>query len=515
MGEDSFLTAVKKGVLYFRYMLQHLDPAEESISGGLKVADIQDFVKETEEYKIVCERAVFRPTVYLYSHHDADGLSSAGILAHALIRANIPFHIRIIRQLEHEFIEEITELEENSVPLFFIFSDFGSGQFEQLEKRLSSPFLVLDHHMPPEEIAEEPPPPYHINPHFHRIDGASEISASGVSYLFAKELNPNNIDLSLFALVGATGDIQTAGEQGKFIGLNETILTDALENNEVKQIKDLNIDRTRPLSAALAYTLRAGVTIPRLTNNPRNCRNFIKSQGINVFDELKKEQSLEDLSTSARKKLVSGLIKYLLVDCQFSADILKEIVIMHYLIENELYNDKISDLSLFSSVLNACGRHGHADTAISLILGDNDAIAEGYNRLKEHKQLLRQGVKYAQEHWKEYPHSFVFYGADAIKETVVGSVATILSFDEELALSKPIVGYADSDRGFFKVSCRTHKKCVDSGVHLARAIQKTHRELKITTMGGGHAPAAGTRIPQKQIKEFLSVLDRILGEQTF
>lgn len=45
--------------------------------------------------------------VRIVSHNDADGLSSAGIMAHALLRAGIQFQLSIAGRLDEGVVEEI------------------------------------------------------------------------------------------------------------------------------------------------------------------------------------------------------------------------------------------------------------------------------------------------------------------------------------------------------------------------------------------------------------------------
>ena len=44
-----------------------------------------------------------------------------------------------------------------------------------------------------------------VNPHLFGIDGATDVSGSGVAYFAAKAVNPANVDLAPIALVGALG----------------------------------------------------------------------------------------------------------------------------------------------------------------------------------------------------------------------------------------------------------------------------------------------------------------------
>ena len=67
-----------------------------------------------------------RQMVKIYSHVDADGLAAGAILAKTLTRAHIPHQIRVLRQLEAVFIDQIAQEYARS-PFLCIFSDFGSG----------------------------------------------------------------------------------------------------------------------------------------------------------------------------------------------------------------------------------------------------------------------------------------------------------------------------------------------------------------------------------------------------
>ncbi len=67
-----------------------------------------------------------------------------------------------------------------------------------------------------------------LNPHLYGIDGATDVSGSGVAYFAAKALNPANVDLAPIALVGALGDMQDKYEQRSLKGLNEIIVNDAV-----------------------------------------------------------------------------------------------------------------------------------------------------------------------------------------------------------------------------------------------------------------------------------------------
>ncbi|RJS80995.1 DHH family phosphoesterase, partial [Candidatus Bathyarchaeota archaeon] len=80
----------------------------------------------------------------------------------------------------------------------------------------------------------------HVNPHLFGIDGAKDISGSGVAYFVAKAIDNINVDLSPIAVVGALGDLQDKYDQRKLGGLNEKIVEDALSADL------LTVEKKRP-----------------------------------------------------------------------------------------------------------------------------------------------------------------------------------------------------------------------------------------------------------------------------
>src|SRR4030042_597416 len=163
-----------------------------------------------------------RQLVKIFTHIDADGLAAGAILGKALWRAQIPFQVRTLRQLEPKFIEQIARNYRDS-PFLVVFSDFGSGQLNVIAKLLPPRDVVIcDHHeITPDASVEFP---YHYNPALYGNDGVKEISGAGMSYFLARALNPNNMDLAEIAIVGAIGDRQTSGEGHSVIGMKQDIV---------------------------------------------------------------------------------------------------------------------------------------------------------------------------------------------------------------------------------------------------------------------------------------------------
>ncbi len=107
-----------------------------------------------------------------------------------------------------------------------------------------------------------------------------------------------------------------------------------------------------------------------------------------------------------------------------------------------------------------------------------------------------------------------FYGEEVIPEEIIGTVSSMLINSQFIDRAKPIFGYANKvGENFYKVSARTTIDLVNDGVNLAEAIKKALDFMKIDTLGGGHPPAAGTKIKKDSIEEFLIICNKIIKKQ--
>ncbi len=470
--------------------------------------------------------------IQIYTHLDTDGITSGAILGKALYREGMPFQIRILKQLERNEIEKIAKnfIENNN---FIIFSDFGSGQYIELQEKLVlngnlTPFLILDHHLPQnisnkDEIEEiktirELGRPWHINSYFYDIDGSIEISGAGIAYFFAKCLNESNIDLSSIAIVGAIGDIQNQGPNKSFLGANLEILEDAKKSNQIEVINDLNFSSIKPLNEAIAYA--TDFNLPGLTNDANKTIKFLKTSGILVEDSDGKIRSLNTLNQDEKQKISSAIIEYASIHLNIEPhEIVQKLIVNKYLLKNE---KKFPDLFYpkeFSSLLNACGRTDNGSLGIAIAMGDRKtSYQKGLENVKIYKRSLFEGMVWLIDKNKIHEEEFIqyFFGEEIISEKIVGVIATMLVFDNtrRILKSKPIFGIAKrEDEDVFKISGRAHKSIVEKGVNLSDAIRETCRISNIDVLGGGHPPAAGTKIPTEKIDVFLKNMNGVIEKQ--
>jgi len=465
--------------------------------------------------------------VKIYTHLDSDGLSAGAILGKALYGEDIPFQITVLKQLEREEIIKIKD-QSDGAHNFIIFSDFGSGQYKELEEIIDNPFIILDHHLP-QGISDKKnkdklkniyknTKKWHCNPYFYGFNGSKEISGSGMSYLFAKKLNEQNYDLSIVAIIGASGDIQNQGPNKSFIGINAKILEEAKNNGLIEVVDDINFSPIKPLNEAIAYS--SEINLPGLSGDINKTLKFLKQLGILMKHPDGTIKNLTDLNQEEKQKLTSAIIEYISIKMDVEPyEIINKLIVNRYLLSNEEKDSNLQDINEFSNLLNACGRTNNASIGIAIAMGDrNDAYKQAKENLKDYKKSLVDALNWIRENEVIYEMDYIqyFYGDDVISENIIGTVCSMLIFDESEIIdkNKPIFGYAKRNgEDVYKVSARADKSIVEKGINLSDAIRKALELSDLIALGGGHPPAAGTKIPTKKIDIFLENCDRVIEKQ--
>lgn len=470
--------------------------------------------------------------VQIYTHRDADGLSSGAILGKTFYREGIPFQIRVLKQLEKQEIEKIAQKSEEWEN-FLIFSDFGSSQYLDLQNIFihdvnSHPLLVLDHHLPQkvtnmEEnklIADihERTKTWHINPYFYGIDGSTEISGAGLCYYFSKTINSENIDLSPLAIVGAVGDIQNQGKNKSFNGMNKLILEDAVKSGLLEVVNDLNFPMDKPLNEAIAYSNE--INLPGLSRDVNRTLIFLKTRGILMENSEGKIKSLSELNQDEKQKISSAIIEYGSLKLDLEPEkIYKKLIVNRYLLKDESGDSPLYDVKTFSILLNACGRTENASVGIAIAMGDRkEFFQEAKEVIKTYNSSIVEALRWLQEEDKIVQMDAIqyFFGKDVIPESIIGTITSMLIFQNNKSIekSKPLFGLVRRDNeNVFKVSGRAHEKIVSQGINLSSAIREACERSNIDVLGGGHPPAAGTIVPLDKVELFLENCNSAIRNQ--
>lgn len=467
-------------------------------------------VPELEDCAAACaERLHAARDVLLVSHIDADGLTSAAIAATALRRAGIPFETVFKKQLDTNEIAAVAATDHETV----LFTDFGSGQLDIITDYAAGEFtpVVADHHQPADASTE-----FHLNPLLFGINGASELSGAGASYVLARALENGNTtetadnrDLASLAVVGAVGDMQATS--GELIGANRAIVEEGVDADVLTERVDLALygRQTRPLPKLLEYS--SDVFVPGISNSERGSVGFLSDLDL----DLKRDgewRTWVDLTDGERQTVASALVQRAL-ERGVSPDKIDDLVGTTYTLPAESVGTELRDASEFSTLLNATARYDRADVGLAVCLGDrDDALDRARHLLRNHRRNLSEGLQWVtNEGVTREEHVQWFDAGTHIRETIVGIVAGMALGADDVDHACPIIAFASKNDDETKVSARATHGLVQQGLDLSQVMGEA--SSAVDGAGGGHDIAAGATIPVNREREFIEHADRIVGEQ--
>jgi RecJ-like exonuclease len=434
------------------------------------------------------------------SHHDADGVTACAILVELLTGMGKNTDYMILKQLDSTTVAKVKERTGKTV----VFTDMGSGQQSMLKKNGIEGFYIIDHHPPEAEYINQ------INPHFFGYDGGSEISASGLCYLTAKSLGDTK--MAHIAMVGAVGDMQDS--EGEMKSLNRIIMEDASSLGLLKVRKDLRLfgRQSRPLIQMLTYA--SDPVLPWLTGDEAGCTAFLEGLEIPLrVDE--RWRNYVDLSSAERNKLISALYMHLL-DYNIPEYIIQGMIGDVYTLLHEQKRTELRDAKEYASLLNACGRQERPEIGLQVCLGDRgENWYEARIILKSYREALAKGIRALKDKGmiQQRENLYYFDACGDVEESIVGVVAGMAYGARIIPPDKPVLAFAD-DRDnpeMMKVSGRGNRNLTRRGLNLGVALREESR--KCGGEGGGHDIAAGARIKRVNKEEFLTNMDKKIGEQ--
>lgn len=416
--------------------------------------------------------------VHLISHFDTDGITSASIFSKTLERLNIQFSLKILKSLTTE------EIKNFPIDKTIIILDLGSGSINEL-KELPNKIFIIDHH----EITEKNIPSniQILNPHLDK--DYVDLCSAELTYLVSKSINQENIDLAHLAVLGMVGDVLEKN-------INKTRNTILLDGG-VKIKKGLLLyPSTRPLDKALEYSSRP--YIPGVTGNSQGTYELLNEAGINKVE--RNYKSLLDLNELEMKNLVTAVMLRL-----SSSDKPSDYIGNLYLIK---FFNKIEDARELSAIINACSRMDKPEIALLLCLGNSHARKKAERTYVKYRQHIISGLKYIDKNPKFVGKKYVIINArNHIKDTIIGTLASILSFSSIYKEGTIIVAMAYNDDKI-KVSTRL----VGRNPKNKRNLKELMDSIAHTIGGesGGHKKAAGCIIDKTNEEKFIELVKQKL-----
>jgi len=404
-------------------------------------------------------------------HYDADGLSS-GAIVEAAFRAGFRKHRRrCVKRLDDAMVEELR----NEKEVIFVDLGGGSPRVNELQD-----VLIIDHHQT--SGVEK----HQVNPLLYGIDGGDELSSSGTAAL----VFGSHYDLGV---VGAVGDMQYP-----LVGMNRHMMKLGVDAGEVEVREELRMfgRYSRPLANFLAYS--DDPYVPGISYSEENAQKFFDDIGIELR-EGNGWKTYSSLSEAEKKRLVSALAG-LVVDrgMPWAAE---KLVGEVYLMKKRMSASETYDASEFSTLLNACGRHGRPEVGVAVCLGEKGAEAEASRLLTYHKTKIREGIMFARSSLVDFGPFMFLDARGVIADSIIGIVCGMAGGSAR----KPVIGIAESESGI-KVSSRGTREAVDAGLNLGEVMHAG--VAKVGGVGGGHRIAAGANIPSEGLNGFLAEISQ-------
>ena len=430
--------------------------------------------KLTELAKQVADVISGYSHVRVISHNDADGITSAAIICQALHRNNVQFHATIVSRLDESVVEMVnsTASEDDLV----LFCDMGCGQSDLIEK-VSFDVVIIDHHQP----VGESPAKAAINPHLVGIDGAIYLSASGTTYMVARQMDGGNIDLAGLAIAGAVGDKQL------FESANRFILDEALENKVISIKKGLKVG-SGDIADILEYTSEPYLDI---TGDRKKIDEFLDI--LNIHGEI------GTMSAGDLKKLTSAVALKLTKNA--SPEAVDAAIGDIYVLDREIVQNSYDLVEM----INACGKLDKGGLVLSLCMKDASVIDEVRTLSGDYRRSTVADIKKA-EGMLQKGNNMWYLNAKNMESTGI-IASTVVRY---IHPDHPFVAINEVE-DIVKVSARGTRALIADGLDLSYALREGAKA--VGGSGGGHNIASGAAIPKGKSEEFISIVDDIIGEQ--
>jgi len=414
--------------------------------------------------------------IHLVSHYDTDGITSAAILTKTLTRLGKQFSTKILKQLDDK---EILSFPNNKT---IILLDLGSASFDSLSK-IKNKIFIIDHH----ETNQSPNKNITIlNPHL--IENSEDLCSAELTYLVSKQISEENKDLAYLPILGMVGDTLEKNIH--------KIRNQIIQEADIKIKKGLLIyPSTRPLDKALEYSSRP--FIPTVTGNREGTIEVLKEAGIEKIGKTYK--ALIDLSDQEMKNLATAIM------LRLSSKEYSKYIGNLFLIK---FFNKIEDAREISAIINACSRMDKPEISLLLCLGNNSARKKAERIYVKYRQNIISGLKHINQNSHILGDKYVIINAkDNIKDTIIGTLASILSFSQIYKEGTVIVAMAYNEDKI-KVSTRMVGRKTRSTRNLKELIDSI--ACSLGGESGGHKHAAGCTIKIKDEERFIDLIKRKL-----
>ncbi|KXA89290.1 hypothetical protein AKJ57_05520 [candidate division MSBL1 archaeon SCGC-AAA259A05] len=436
--------------------------------------------------------------IKINTHTDPDGVAAGNILARCFLYYDVPFHISFGGPPEPKDLKKLAKRDYD----LFVFLDQGTGQLQSIENYLleaDHEVLILDHH--PGETHSRPGLTS-LNPHCFGLNGARDVSASGVVYSVVRKFDERFKPLSEMALIGALGDRQET--PNGFTGINRKIVEQAVEDGILTTREGLKLDRrTTPLVDCLSHSIRPFLL--GLSGDEDAARELVEGMGLKpraVLEELdvEKEEELRDEILDRIEVKLNKNLKQSLWGTIYTSRV------------NQAVGPK--NLHEYVTMLDACEKLGKIEVGFSALLGHEDARDKAIQSLVRYQERMIETINWLasrKERIKATPRMRYIYVGEELDIKMMGEALSIALESGIIENDRPLIGLVDLSEDRLKASARAPKEFAEAGGNIGKVLEEVSIDLEGN--GGGHDMAAAARIPREREDEFIKKVDQLLEEE--
>ena len=418
--------------------------------------------------------------IQVYTHYDADGLSSAGIIANMLLRAGKEFQITTFKTLNAENLRIILDCDSDCV----LIADLGASYIKELDES-DKEIIVLDHHT----VRDEATRIAYANPHLYGVDGMVGACGATMSFLLSVTMDERNWDLVQIAFGGIVGDKQ---HLNGLTGFNTYLLDEGVKRGFIKVMQGSMIPSGPLVDSLFSCT---DPYIKGITGNRENILRMLKDADI-------PEESSFITLTEDEKRRLSSMIAVKLTQQGVTSEVMRELTKTRYYLMGWSM-----DAESFTELMDACGRLLFQGLGVSICLGDRDALVEAMGIRDEYnKDILNSTLELDEKGLVQREHIQYFDSSESGYSGVIAGIAMRYFADP----NKPTIAMNSSETKV-KISSRGTNSLLDKGLDLSTAMYESCKA--VGGEGGGHRIASGGSFDCGREEEFIDVVDKIVGEQ--
>lgn len=419
--------------------------------------------------------------IQVYTHYDADGISSASILANTLQRAGKEFAVTTLKTLDAETMDVIRECPADCM----IIADIGASYIREIEE-MGKATVILDHHT----LRDDSEKVFYANPHIFGVDGMVGACGATMSFLFSIAYDEKNWDLVQIAFAGITGDKQhTRG----LVGFNTYLLNEGEKRGFVKAIPGSLVPMGPVVKSLYAST---EPYIRGISGNQSAILDLLKEIGMPA------DAQYVTLTDDERRKL-SSVIAVKLTEQGTATEAMMGFTRTRYYLTGWKM-----DAEAMAELLDACGRKMMQGIGIAMCMGSKDDLLRANELRNEYNEEILNAVISLDAKGIRQMKNIQCIDCTETGYTGVLCGIVMQSFKD---CGKPVIGIKTGENESTKISARATDSLLEKGVDLASALYLSAES--VGGEGGGHRIASGGSIPPGSEETFLKNLDDIIGDQ--